>query len=75
MDSNIIYLNNNYKITRFICETHNEFTSRLKYIKKIELDNIKFKEALRLSKIWYCIKYKNCKYSYDIYNSVMLYDK
>ena len=75
MESIIIYLNNNYKITRFVCETVNEFNTRIEYIKKIEHHNINFKEALRLSKIWYCIKYKKCKYSHDIYHSVMLYDK
>jgi len=71
----IQYLNNNCKILQFLSESNKQFSNRLTYIKKLEKNNINIKEAVRLSKIWYSIKYKNCTYTNDIYNYVMNYDK
>ena len=70
----IKYLNNNEKILKFISESNKQFENRLLYIKKLESYNLLYKEAINLSKIWYSIKIKKCKYSLEIYNNVMLYD-
>ena len=61
-------------IIKFIEESNEQFSNRLLYIKKLEKNNINIKEAIRLSKIWYCIKYKKCKYPSEIYNYIMLFD-
>jgi len=71
----IKYLNNNEKILKFISESNKQFENRLLYIKKLESYNLPYKEAINLSKIWYSIKIKKCKYPLEIYNNVMLYDK
>ena len=49
-------------IIKFVEESNLQFYNRLLFIKKLEDNNINKKEAIRLSKIWYCIKYKKCKY-------------
>lgn len=77
MDTNIRmvnYCNNNYIITKIISESENEYNSRINYIHKIEKYNLPFKEALRLSKIWYSIIYKHCNYPDELHNYVMQYD-
>ena len=71
----ITYLNEDVKILKYISESDNQFNNRLLFIKKLENNNIKYKEALRLSKIWYSIIYKKCIYSNDIYNYIMSLDK
>ena len=70
----IKYLNDDIKILKYISESNNQFNNRLIFISKLENKNINYKEALRLSKIWFSIKYKKCTYSYEIYNYVMQYD-
>ena len=61
-------------IIKFVEESNLQFYNRLLFIKKLEDNNINKKEAIRLSKIWYCIKYKKCKYPLEIYNNIMLFD-
>ncbi len=78
MENNYIeinYKNKPVQILKYISESNLQFNAKLDYIKKIEKNDIDWKEANRLSKIWYCIKYKNCKYTPEIYYKVMLYDK
>jgi hypothetical protein len=48
-------------IIQFISESDTQFKTRLEYIKSLD-KSLDIKEAIRLSKIWYCIKYKYCKY-------------
>ena len=71
----LIYLNKSTKVLQYLSESHNQFNQRLDYIKKLEKANIDWKEANRLSKIWYCIKFKHCKYSHELYNKVISYEK
>ena len=74
MESNkvkITYLGQDIDIIQYISESNNQFNARLEYIKKLETKNINWKESIRLSKIWYCIKYKSCRYSPEVYNKVM----
>ena len=71
----IIYLNKKVKILQYLAESNKQFSKRLEYIKLLEKENINWKEAMRLSKIWYGIKVLNCKYQSDIYNKVMSFEK
>ncbi len=78
METNYIeinYQNKSVKILRYISESDLQFNAKLDYIKKIEKNNVDWKEANRLSKIWHCIKYKKCKYTPEIYHKVMSYER
>jgi hypothetical protein len=80
METNYIeinYKNKPVNILRYISESNSQFNAKLDYIKKIEnnKNNIEWKEANRLSKIWHCIKYKKCRYAPEIYHKVMFYEK
>ena len=78
MENNYVeinYKNEPVQILRYLSESNSQFNAKLDYIKKIENKDIEWKEANRLSKIWYCIKFKNCKYSPEIYHKVMSYEK
>ena len=67
---NITYLGNTVKIIHYLSESEEQFNSKLEFIKKLEKQNISWKEANKLSKIWYNIKYKKCKYPYELYNKI-----
>ena len=69
------YLNKQVNILQYLSESDAQFTQRLEYIKLLEKYQVDWKEALRLSKIWYCIKFKNCRYSPEIYHKVTSYEK
>jgi len=78
METNYIeinYQNNPVQILRYISESNLQFNAKLDYIKKIEKNNVDWKEANRLSKIWHCIKFKNCKYTPEIYYKVMSFER
>lgn len=66
----IIYMNNPQKILQYLSESNNDFNKRLEFIKTIEKRNIDWKEAIKLSKLWYCMTVKKCKYSPDINNKI-----
>jgi hypothetical protein len=71
----IKYKKHNVKILQYLSESNTQFNERLEYIKKLEKEDIDWKEATRLSRIWYCIKYKKCKYEPEVYHKVTKYDK
>jgi len=71
----ITYLNKTEKITKFISESENIFNKRIKLIRLMEKDNILWKEAHKLSKIWYNIKINNTKYNVELYKKYLYYDK
>jgi hypothetical protein len=73
--NNITYLNNNLTIDLIDNETKSQFAERLKYIKKLEKANLTWKEANRLSVIWYYINFLNCKYNKTLYNKIISYEK
>ncbi len=78
MESNyqdIEYMGETVQILQYLSESNSTFKKRLLYIKKLENAKINWKEANRLSKIWYSIRFKNCKYNQDLYIKVMKYDK
>ena len=70
----IKYLDKKETISQYLSESKNQFEQRLEYIKKLEKANINWKEANRLSKIWYCIKFKHCKYTPEVYYKVISYE-
>jgi hypothetical protein len=67
----IIYCNKKNKILQYQSESNTQFNDRIMYIKSLEDPNIKFTEAVRLSKIWMCITMKKCKYNKETYIMVM----
>jgi hypothetical protein len=75
MEISIIYLNKSEKITKFISESEQTFNDRIELIKLMEKDNILWKEAHKLSKIWYNIKLNNAKYNTDLYKKYLYYNK
>ena len=78
METNYIeidYLNKKEQILQYISESNNNFELRLNYIRKLEKNNIPWNEALKLSLLWYNIKFKNCKYNKELYLKVLYYDK
>lgn len=78
MENNYVeinYKNKPVQILKYISESNLQFNAKLDYIKKIEKNDVDWKEANRLSKIWYCIKYKKCKYAPEVYYKVMSYEK
>ena len=68
------YLGKDVNIIQYISESENQFNKRLEYIRNVEKSKLEWKEALRLSKIWHCIKFKDCKYSQELYNYVISFD-
>jgi hypothetical protein len=71
----INYIGQSIHVIQHLSESNQQFEKRLEFIKKMETKEVIWKEANRLSKIWYCIKYKRCKYTPEVYYKVMSYDK
>ncbi len=71
----IIYNKKQEKIVKYDCESSCRFNIRLKFIKILEEENIIWKEAYKLSKFWYNIKFNKCKYDQNIYFKIMKFDK
>jgi hypothetical protein len=77
METNYIeieYLDAKVKVLQYLSESDNQFNKKLEYIRKLEKKKIIWKEANVLSKLWYCIKFKNCKYAPEVYYKVINYD-
>jgi hypothetical protein len=70
----IIYLDKKEKVTKFISESDHNFNTRIELIKLMEKDNILWKEAHKLSKIWYNIKLNNAKYNSELYKKYLHYN-
>ena len=71
----ITYLNKSEKITKFVSESEQTFNKRIELVKLIEKDNLSWKEAHKLSKIWYNIKLNDAKYNSDLYKKYLHYDQ
>lgn len=69
----IKYLDKDMKITQYLCESDEQFTLRIELIKKLEEKKIDYKQALKLAKIYYNIKFKKCKYTPVVYNMIRNY--
>ena len=67
----IQYKKQTVEILQYLSESNTRFKKRMEYINKLENEDIEWKEAVRLSRIWYCIKYLKCKYIQEVYHRVM----
>ena len=72
---NISYQSKKEKILQYITESNVQFNKRLEYIKLLEKASVSWTDAERLSKVWYCITFRNCRYTSDLYNKVISYQK
>jgi uncharacterized lipoprotein YehR (DUF1307 family) len=72
---NITYQGKKEKILKYITESKLQFNKRIEYIKLLEKAGVTWTEANRISKVWYSITFRDCKYSSDLYNKVMSYQK
>jgi hypothetical protein len=69
----IKYKNKEEIITQFFSESDEQFNSRLELLKKLEEENIIWKEALKISKIYYNFKFKKCRYTPQVYYMIKKY--
>jgi hypothetical protein len=77
MENNYIiinYNNNEEYLLQYNEESTNQFSKRIEFINKLKKLNINWNDALNLSKIWYCITFKKCKYKNEIYNYIKKID-
>jgi len=72
---NISYQSKKEKILQYITESNVQFNKRLEYIKLLEKAGVLWTDADKLSKVWYCITFRNCRYTSDLYNKVISYQK
>lgn len=72
---NIIYLNQSVLITKFNSESKKRFEEKINFIRLLENDNLSWKDANKLSKIWVNIRYFKMKYHQDIYKKYDYYNK
>ena len=71
----INYMGQTIHVLQCLSESNEQFEKKLEFIKKMEKKEVDWREANRLSKIWYCIKYRSCRYAHEVYHKVMSYDK
>ena len=66
---------NETQIDKIEGESNKVYQERLEFIKKVNSDINNMKEAIRLSKIWVNFKYKNCRYTSDVFYKIKPYLK
>jgi hypothetical protein len=71
----INYMGQTIHVLQCLSESNEQFEKKLEFIKKMEKKEVDWREANRLSKIWYCIKYRSCRYAPEVYHKIMSYDK
>jgi hypothetical protein len=71
----INYKGKKVNLDLFSSECLSRLNTRIKYIKILEENNYDWKDTHKLSKIWYNVIYYKTKYSSDIYNQVIKYNK
>lgn len=69
----INYLNKEELLTQYLCESKEQFEERKELLKKLEKDNVPWKESYKLSKIFYSVKYKKCRYQPMVYHMIKKY--
>ena len=70
----INYNNNEQYLLQFNEESNSQFNKRIEFINKLNKLDINWDYALNLSKIWYSINFKKCKYNNEIYNYIKKID-
>lgn len=71
---NIVYLNKKVKMLKYNIESKKRFDERIIFIQCLEKNKIIWNDAHSLSKIWFNIKFNNCKYSPQIYKKYIYYN-
>lgn len=66
----MIYMDKSIKVLQYISESNNDFNKRVEFIKSLESKNKDWKEAIKLSRLWYSINIKKCKFPPEIYNKI-----
>ena len=69
----INFMNHQIMVLQYHSESTSDFQKRIEFIKNLEKENIDWKEAIKISRLWYCINIKKCKYSPEVYNKVKKY--
>jgi hypothetical protein len=69
----IKYLDKEVELTQYLCESDEQFKLRLEVLKKLEEKNTEWKQAQKLSKIYYNVKFKKCRYTPMVYNMLKPY--
>jgi hypothetical protein len=62
-------------MSKILGESNFQYNSRLDFIKLIDDAEIDEKDKIKLSKIWFNIKYNNCRYPKKIYDKVCSFNK
>jgi hypothetical protein len=78
METNYIkiqYMDNTVTILQYVSESNMQFNKRIEYIRLLEASKVEWSDAYKYSKIWYCIKFKKCKYLPEIYNKIISFEK
>jgi hypothetical protein len=73
-ENKIVYLGTSHNIIKYNCESNKRFQLRILFIKNLESKKVEWKEANKLSKIWYNIKFNKCKYQSIIYKKYIHYN-
>ena len=63
------------QIERTPDESNKIFDDRIKFIERVYSDTNDLKESIRLSKIYVNYKYRDCKYSSDVFLKIKSYLK
>lgn len=71
----INYMGKPVTILQYLSESDRQFNEKLKYIQKLEKAGVEWKEANRLSKIWYGIKFLKCRYAPEVFNRVISFER
>ena len=69
----IMFMNKSIKLLQYLSESNSDFNKRVEFIKTLEDKDVDWKEAIKLSRLWYCITIKKCKYSSETFNKVNKY--
>jgi len=77
METKIEFIFNNKKenLERIPSECLSRFNERVKFIKLLESNNFIWKDAHKLSKIWYNIIYYKMKHDSSTYNQIIKFNK
>lgn len=77
MGTKIEFIFNNKKesLERIPSECLSRFKERVNFIKLLESNNFIWKDAHKLSKIWYNIIYYKMKYNLSTYNQIIKFNK
>lgn len=60
-------------IKKLDTETQSIYEKRLEFIEKINLKIDNLDEAIKLSKIWFNVKYNKCYYDVSLFNKIKNY--